>query len=602
MQYTIEDFLRNVDFRGSASISYDNETILVSSDETGIFNAYAIPVNGGEKTQLTHSSDDSITVFSYFPEDNRFLYSSDDGGNELSHIYVRDLDGSVKDLTPGENLKAIPMSWSQDEMSFFIMTNERDRRFFDIYEISVEDYSPKMIFQNDDGYFPRAVSPDKRYFSLLKTTSKENSDIYLFDQINDRLTHLTPHEGEINHLPQFFSKDSASLYFTTDKDSEFRYLQRHDLITGSRETIEKVDWDIQQATISKNGKYIVLRINRDSRIEMRFYHASTMERVLIPQLPEGVIDNVNISRDEHHMVFYVSTSRNPKDLFHYDFTINKLQQLTRSLNPKINAQDLVECEVVRFTSFDGLEIPGILYKPHQASDDNKAPALVSVHGGPGGQSRVVYHPLHQYLANHGYVIFAINNRGSGGYGKTFKQLDDQKHGEGDLDDCVSSKRMLIETGYVNPDRIGIMGGSYGGYMALAALTFRPDEFDVGVDIFGISNWYRTVQNIPVWWEAIRESLEKEMGDFDDEEYFRSISPIFHADNIIKPLIVLQGANDPRVLKIESDQIVEAVENNGVPVRYVLFEDEGHDFRKKENKVEGYKAILEFLDQYLMGIN
>ena len=162
--------------------------------------------------------------------------------------------------------------------------------------------------------------------------------------------------------------------------------------------------------------------------------------------------------------------------------------------------------------------------------------------------------------------------------------------------------MLIETGYVNPDRIGIMGGSYGGYMALAALTFRPDEFDVGVDIFGISNWYRTVQNIPVWWEAIRESLEKEMGDFDDEEYFRSISPIFHADNIIKPLIVLQGANDPRVLKIESDQIVEAVENNGVPVRYVLFEDEGHDFRKKENKVEGYKAILEFLDQYLMGIN
>ncbi len=215
---------------------------------------------------------------------------------------------------------------------------------------------------------------------------------------------------------------------------------------------------------------------------------------------------------------------------------------------------------------------------------------------------MVYHPLHQYLANHGYVVFAINNRGSGGYGKTFKQLDDQKHGEGDLDDCVSSKRMLIETGYVNPDRIGIMGGSYGGYMALAALAFRPEEFEVGVDIFGISNWHRTVQNIPVWWEVFRESLEKEMGDFDDEEYFRSISPIFHAENIIKPLIVLQGANDPRVLKIESDQIVEAVENNGVPVRYVLFEDEGHGFRKKENKVEGYKAILHFLDQYLMGKN
>jgi dipeptidyl aminopeptidase/acylaminoacyl peptidase len=239
-----------------------------------------------------------------------------------------------------------------------------------------------------------------------------------------------------------------------------------------------------------------------------------------------------------------------------------------------------------------------LYKPHQASADNKVPALVLVHGGPGGQSRIGYRALIQYLVNHGYAIYAINNRGSSGYGKTFEGLDNRAHGKGDLDDCVWSKKLLVETGYVDESKIGIIGGSYGGYMVLAALTFRPEEFNVGVNLFGVSNWVRTLQSIPPYWESLKAALEKEMGDFDDEEYLKSISPLFHADKIVKPMIVLQGANDPRVLKVESDEIVEAAKNNGVPVEYVVFDDEGHGFLKKENKQKGYEAILKFLDKYL----
>jgi dipeptidyl aminopeptidase/acylaminoacyl peptidase len=180
-------------------------------------------------------------------------------------------------------------------------------------------------------------------------------------------------------------------------------------------------------------------------------------------------------------------------------------------------------------------------------------------------------------------------------------MDDRAHGEGDLDDCVAGKDMLAATGVIDPDRIGILGGSYGGYMTLAALTFRPEEFAVGVDLFGISNWHRTVQNIPPWWESFRAYLIEEMGDFDDEEYFRSISPLFHAENIVKPLMVLQGANDPRVLQVESDEIVAAAKANGVPVEYVVFDDEGHGFAKKENRIEGYRAIREFLDRHLAPI-
>jgi dipeptidyl aminopeptidase/acylaminoacyl peptidase len=256
---------------------------------------------------------------------------------------------------------------------------------------------------------------------------------------------------------------------------------------------------------------------------------------------------------------------------------------------------------VRFKSYDGVEVPGLLYKPHQASEERKAPALVWVHGGPGGQSRTGYSSLIQYVVNHGYVIYAINNRGSSGYGKTFFKMDDKKHGEADLDDCVAAKQMLAATGYVDPNKIGIIGGSYGGYMVLAALAFRPDTFAVGVDLFGVANWIRTLESIPPYWESFRQALYVEMGDpVEDRAYLDRISPLFHPEGIKKPLMVLQGANDPRVLKVESDEIVAAARKNGVPVEYVIFDDEGHGFVKKANEQRGYKAILDFLDKHLKG--
>jgi dipeptidyl aminopeptidase/acylaminoacyl peptidase len=297
---------------------------------------------------------------------------------------------------------------------------------------------------------------------------------------------------------------------------------------------------------------------------------------------------------------FLEAAAAPDNLHSLDFGTGKVTRLTDSMNPEIAADDLVEAAVVRYRSFDGLEIPGVLYKPHLAPGA-KAPALVWVHGGPGGQSRVDYSDLMQYLVNHGYVVLAVNNRGSSGYGKTFYKMDDRKHGEGDLDDCVQARKFLESTGYVDAGKVGIVGGSYGGYIVLAALAFRPDAFDVGVDIFGAANWVRTLKSIPPWWTSFRNALYVEMGDpATDEEYLRRISPLFHASNIRKPLIVLQGANDPRVLKVESDEIVAAVKRNGVPVDYIVFDDEGHGFVKKANRVRGYKAVLDFLERYLKG--
>ena len=334
---------------------------------------------------------------------------------------------------------------------------------------------------------------------------------------------------------------------------------------------------------------------------LRIHDAKTDRLVAVPNLPAGEISSVRISRSETKLAFQLNGDRAPNNLYVFEFGGKSPARLTDTLSKEIDPEDLVEAQVVRFPSFDSMTIPNIFYKPHQASAQAKAPALVWVHGGPGGQTRRSYSANIQFLVNHGYVILGINNRGSSGYGKTFYTADDKKHGHEPLADCVAAKKYLQGLPYVDPDRIGILGGSYGGYMTLAALTLQPDVFAVGVDLFGISNWVRTLESIPKWWESQREALYQEIGDpVKDREMLLAVSPLFHADKIQKPLMVLQGANDPRVLRPESDDIVAAARKNGVPVEYVVFADEGHGFSKKKNQIEGWKAILEFLDKYLKG--
>jgi dipeptidyl aminopeptidase/acylaminoacyl peptidase len=364
--------------------------------------------------------------------------------------------------------------------------------------------------------------------------------------------------------------------------------------------VERADWDVMYAYFSKHGKYLVVGINNDARTEIRVYEAATHRRVPIPIPPAGDVTGVAVSPSEARMAFYVNGARSPSNLFVMDLARGTARQLTQNLSPDLDATNLVDAQVVRYASYDGVQIPSLLYRPQQVGAGDRAPAVLWIHGGPGGQTRVGYSAFVQYLANHGYVVLAVNNRGSSGYGKAFNQMDDRRHGEADLDDLVWSKRYLATTGYVDTARVGIIGGSYGGYLTLAGVTFRPDVFAVGVDFFGISNWVRTLRSIPPWWESFRTALYTEMGDpgsLDSVRLYR-ISPLFHADQITKPVLVLQGANDPRVLKVESDQIVEAVRQRGGVAEYVVFPDEGHGFIKKENNIKAYRTALEFLDHYL----
>jgi dipeptidyl aminopeptidase/acylaminoacyl peptidase len=598
-QYSVEEFYRNTEYFGG-SFSHDNTQILVSSNLSGIYNAYSIPAIGGAPEPLTTSSTNAVFAVTTFPADGRLLYSSDEGGNELRHVYVRAPDGSAQDLTPGQRLTASFSEWSGDLKSFFVSTNERDQQFFDIYEYQTDSYARTLFYRNTEGYQPGPISRDKRYLALVKVHSLSNSDVYLYDRKTNTTTLLTKHEGDVSYAPATFTPDGTALLFIADEGREFAALWRLDLATGTRVALLSPDWDVASATFSQSGAYLAVSVNEDAQNLHRVYDARTMAEVLLPGLPPGMIRGLTISRDDSLYLFYNSDGSTPDDLWAGRMGKPPMR-LTNALNAGMDRENLVVPTKVRFKSYDSLDIPGLLYRPHQASKRHKVPALVMVHGGPGGQAQVGYSSLTQALVNHGYVVFDINNRGSSGYGRTFFQMDDRKHGEADLGDVVAAKRMLAETGYVDTTKVGIIGGSYGGYMVLAALTLQPDAFDAGVDLFGISNWSRTLTSIPPWWESFRAALYKEMGDpSTDSARLRRISPLFNASSIRAPLMVLQGANDPRVLQAESDEIVAAAKANGVPTEYVVFPDEGHGFVKKENEIKGYSAILTFLDRYLKG--
>jgi len=596
-QYSIEQFMENEAVSGG-SFSSDNSNLLLSSNRSGIYNVYKIPSKGGEMRPITQSDSTSIFAESYFPNDNRMLLSADGNGDEISHLFVRELDGTIKDITPEKGAKSSFYGWSKDKQYLYFGSNKRNPSFFDVYKLSIKDYTAKMIYQNNDGLDFSGILNDENYLALSKTINTNDSDLFLYDVKTKEMTKIN--ENLSSNAAQDFSVDNSTFYYTTDDGGEFSYLMSYTLASKEKKKVIEKSWDVSGSGFTSEGKYMVVYINEDAKNAVEILDTKTMKPINLPNFEGKSITSVGFSNDEKWMRMYVGGSNTPSDLFTYNLETKEQYKLTNVLNDAIDVEDLITAKVIRFKSFDGTEIPAIYYLPHQASAENKVPAMVWVHGGPGGQSRQGFSSLIQYMVNHGYAVLAVNNRGSSGYGKTFFKMDDKNHGEKDLQDCVEGKNWLAQQTEIDGEKIGIIGGSYGGYMTMAALTYTPEEFDVGVNIYGVTNWMRTLKSIPPYWESFRESLYLELGDpfSADSIRLKQISPLFHTDKVTKPLIVLQGSKDPRVLQIESDEIVAGVRKNGVPVEYVLFEDEGHGFIKKENQIEAYSRILKFLDTYL----
>lgn len=599
-RYDAKTFFDTISLRG-VDIAPDGDAILFASDASGVFNAYTIPPQGGSPVPLTASTTDAISGASFFPKDRRIVFMKDQGGNELDHVYVRELDGREVDVTPGEGLKAMFLGFAADDEGFFVATNERDPRYFDVYRCAIADHSRTMLFKNDGGYELKDVSRDGRYIALGLQHDNADSDLLLFDATlpdsAPRVLAETPEK--VAFVSATFTPDAKELYFTCDEGSEYQRLFALDLATEARRLVHEAPWDVTGVQFTRDGRYRILSVNVDARTEISIHDLTTDRPVELPDLGGLDVLDLDVSDDGGKIACLAGSDTSPANLFVIDLESRAVTRLTNTLSPAIDETVLARCEVVRIPGLDGLPIPSLLYRPLDASPRKRAPALLWMHGGPGGQSRVGYNPTLQHLVNHGIAVLAVNNRGSSGYGKTFFHLDDRKHGEADLDDCVAAKNWLAAQDWCDGDRVGIMGGSYGGYLVLAALTYRPEVFALGIDIYGVANWTRTLQSIPPWWASMRARLFSEMGDpTTDAERHARMSPVFHAGEIRRPLLVMQGANDPRVLKVESDEIVAAVKKNGVPVEYVVFPDEGHGFQKKSNRITASETYLAFCRKWL----
>lgn len=595
-KYSIETLMSNNRSSGGY-FSKDASKLLYSSDKSGVFNLYEVDLSSLKETQITNSKEESYFAVAYSPLTNEIIYSADKGGNENSHLYLI-RGGESIDLTPGDKTKASFLGWTQDEKQMYFLSNARNPKFFDLYKINMDDLSSKMIMENNEGYSYYPLSNNDKYLVMVKRPSRDIDQMYLLNLESNEKIEISNQES--NFWGQGFDKNDENYYYSTNYDNEFLYLMSYNIESGNRSLVYKTDWDVTRHFLTKNDKFSVITVNEDAQSQIIVRNNKDSSIVNFKGIENLNINSVSFSDDEKMVRINAGSSNSPGDIYTYDIESEVLNQITSNLNSEVNPSDLVNGEVIRYKSFDGLEIPSILYKPIMASKKNKVPALVWVHGGPGGQSRIGYRALIQYLVNHGYAILAVNNRGSSGYGKTFYSLDDRNHGDKDLKDCVWGKKWLEEQDYIDSDKIGIIGGSYGGFMTMAAMTFEPDVFKVGVNIYGVTNWIRTLKSIPPYWEAARKQLYKEMGDPYSSDSIRlyNISPLFHAKNIKNPIMVLQGANDPRVLQIESDEIVDEARKAGVYVEYVLFDDAGHGFIKKDQQIEGNEKILTFLNSYL----
>ncbi len=601
-QYSIEQLYNNKNISGIA-FNTDESKLLVDANVSGIYNLYELDISDTAMVPLTKSTKESFFGVDYLPGTKKFIYSSDQGGNENSHLYLQTPgDTTVKDLTPWPGSTNSFFKWSNDKKHLFVNSNHRNPKYFDLWQMDTSNWKPVLFYQNDSALDPGVLSSTNRYLTLTKSITTDKNELYLFDLSRKTISRLS-NDNEAIWNPVAFEKNDSILYYITNDGSEFSYLVKYNIHSGKSEKIFSTDWDVSWMDLSRNEKYRTIFINEDGKNKVLLFDHATGTPVDFPQIQDADIQGIFISESEKNMALSVGSSKSPNNIYVYNFENKQLKQLTQCLNSEVNPNDLVSAQVIRFQSFDGREIPSILYKPINATKDNKMPAMLWIHGGPGGQSRIGFSNDIQYLVNHGYAVLAVNNRGSSGYGKTFYKLDNKDHGNGDLKDCIWGKKWLQSQDYIDTAKIGIEGGSYGGCMVLSALAFYPEEFKAGVDYFGVANWLRTLRSIPPYWESFRKALYEEMGDPNtgDSVMLKNTSPLYNYQKIDKPLIVFQGMNDVRVLPIESQEIVAGVKKNGVPVVYVTYADEGHGFLKKENKIDASKKTVSFLDEYLKGI-
>ena len=598
----IEDLYYTRSLSG-ASWSPDGKQVAFTMNMSGRANLWKVDASGGWPTQLVQSNERQYSE-TWSPDGKWIVYQQDTAGNELWDIFaVPSAGGEVVNLTNTPDVREESPRWSPDGKTIAINHKPKEGT---VYNLALLDWSSRKtnLLTHEEtpnhSWSSVAWSPDgKTLYANRVEVSFTDSDIYGVDLASGKATNLTPHEGKVLNFASSLSPDGKTLLITSNQKGGYQNVALLDIASKKLTWATDTKWEAGAGDFSPSGDSFTYTINADGMVDDYLANARTLraEKIALEPGVNGFAASPNsYSPSGNRLLVLHESSVRPTDYWVYDIGSPKINQLTHSAIASLSAAAMPTSQVVHYKTFDGKTISALLWVPFNLKRDHSNPALVLPHGGPTGQVADFWSPRVAALVSHGYICIAPNVRGSTGYGIEFQRANYQDLGGGDLQDEVYATKFLVDTGYVDSKKIGITGGSYGGFMTLMAVGKTPDVWAAGVEWFGIIDWMTMLQHSDPELQQYEKSL---LGDpVKDKKVYEAASPIAYIHNVKAPLLVLQGDNDPRVPKEEAEQVVALLKKDGKTVDAHYYPDEGHGFVKRENQIDSIRRTLEWLDKYL----
>ncbi|WP_223553854.1 S9 family peptidase [Lysinibacillus sphaericus] len=599
-EISVEDFMKNPGSFGH-SLSPDGNYITYNAEWENRSNVFVKKMNDDSEPVRVSSSTDRDIGGSFWKDDN-LLYVKDKGGDENFHIYSTSFNGNEeKDLTPYPNVTVgllNGLKGVKDEI--LIMMNKEDAKVFDVYKLNVKTGKTTHVAKNPGNIISWLADRDGNVRMAVASDGVEGTVLYR-DSEKDEFKPFIEFEAGEQVMPLTFSKDNKHIYATSNKGRDKVEVVKYDLEGKEEVVMSNPEVDVTGVLYSADKDKLLYGTYVTDKVHYQFFDEDfeklfrkIQNKLGVPESELGIND---YNKDMTKFIVSVASDTVYGKYYYYDSTTDELTELA-TLSPWLNPEELAEMHPISYKSRDGLTINGYLTLPKNKEAKN-LPLIVNPHGGPWFRDMWGFNPEVQLLANRGYAVLQVNFRSSTGYGKEFLEAGNKQWGLKIQDDITDGVQWAIDQGIADPERIGIYGASFGGYATLAGITTTPDLYAAAVDYVGVSNIFTLLNTIPPYWETVRNMWYERVGHPEkDKELLTAASPIFHVDKIKTPLFVAQGANDPRVNKAESDQIVEALRARGVDVEYMLKDNEGHGFQNEENKIEFYNAMLKFLDSHL----
>jgi dipeptidyl aminopeptidase/acylaminoacyl peptidase len=600
-KYSFEQFTAIRRYQPALDFSPDGSEIAYSTNTSGQFNLWRQPSDGGYPRQLTVYSDNAVREISWSPDGETILFTADHQGDEFTRPHLIPAKGGRPEQVTGEPdvryyLGAID-AWSPNGRYFAYAANDREPIDQDVLIYDTQTGHIQRPLAGDGNFTPLVWSPDGKYLTAVEFRSNTDQVAYIISVDGREVRAVAGKDDMEQYVPLEWAADGSGFWMLTSSGREFQGLAFYNIADDQFAWVETPDWDIEQASATADGRYLIWVVNEDGYSKLHGKDLTTGVPLALPELPGGMVTALKLSRDGHKIGLLLNRATHPAEVYVVDIERGSLAQITDGFLGGIDEADLVEPELIHFPTFDGKQIPGFLYRPE---GEGPFPVVLSIHGGPEAQERPVYMfgGMYQYLLSLGIGVLATNIRGSTGYGKTYQKLIHRDFGGDDLKDMEAAAQYLQSLSWVDSKKIGVFGGSYGGFAVLSCVSRLPDYWAAAVDIVGPSNLVTFAKAVPPTWKRFMADW---VGDPETEaDFLMERSPITYVDQIKAPLFVIQGANDPRVVKSESDQIVHRLRERGVEVRYDVYEDEGHGFTKRENDLKSLADTTEFFAQHLLG--